>query len=150
MVNRHPKEHHMFKRLKITTGAVGALAALGLGGAAIAGATGTSPTKVPATVNAPELTSQPDKDNIQSGDQTTPDTGSATKAEVATAGDARDTAATSGKAAGATAGDTTDTTSEAATSESSTSETPSASDGPGGHADEPGNPNANTDQQGQN
>lgn len=133
----------MFKQLKYTTGAVAALAALSLGGAAIAGATGsqpnrsaavTTPTGVtpPTTVTPPESTSQTDGDNIQSGDQTTPDTTPAGGADTASAGDANDTA------------------SESPAKESGTSETAAANDGPGGHADEPGSPNANTDQQGQN
>ena len=154
MVHHHLKEHTVFKQIKYTTGAVAALAALSLGGAAIAGATGSTPTPAPVAAPAPtalttpEPASQTDTDTIQSGDQTTPDTVSPTRAAVSTAtGPA--TAGTAG-----TAGDTADTTDTADTAaETSTEpagESATASDGPGGHADEPGNPNATTDQQGQN
>jgi hypothetical protein len=110
------------KRLKHTTGICAALAALGLGGAAIAGAAGSSPSKA----SAPEVISQTDGDTVQSGDQTTTDTASGARAVTTAAGDTADAP------------------------EQSTTETPAASDGPGGHADEPGNAGASTEQQGQN
>ena len=115
----------MLKRLKITIGAVGAFAALALGGAAIAGATSPTPTQAPAPVATSDTTSTPDVGNVQVGDQSAPDTASANAAD------------------GATTADTADTASEPATSETAT-----ASDGPGGYADT--NPNADTQQQGQN
>ena len=64
-----------------------------------------------------------DRDSIQQGDQTAPDNTAAEKA-----GESADPA-------------------EAAGSESS-SESAAADDGPGGHADEPGNPNADNQFQG--
>jgi hypothetical protein len=121
----------MLKRLKITAGAVGAFAALALGGAALAGATsGGTPTQGPAPVAATEVTTGPDVGaNIQSGDQNTPDTASASTSAAAPADGTADTP-------------------ESATSESSTSETATPSDGPGGWAD--ASPNADTQQQGEN
>jgi len=113
------------KRYKIVTLAAVAVLGLGaLGGAAVrANASSTPP---PATSPAPAIAVDqantaesdaglPDTDNVQEGDQTTPD---ATAADQTTP----DTAA---EAAGEQAG----------------SETP-GNDGPGGHADEPGNANA--------
>ena len=120
----------MTKRIKTTFGAVAALAALALGGSAIAGAASNQPSKPPAqssTVqpqsskapsqskgaesNAPE-NSGTDPDNVQ--DTTTPD-------------------------APGTSGET---------SSESAGESAPNSDGPGGHADEPVNPNANNQAQG--
>ncbi len=114
----------MIKRLKTSLGMVAGLAALSLGGAAIAGAaTGTAhPAVKHATHATREATQTPDTDQVQSGDQTTPDTGGAKSVEAPG----------------------TEATSEAS------GETAAGNDGPGGHADEPGNPNANTQQQGQN
>lgn len=114
----------MIKRLKTSLGVVAGLAALSLGGAAIAGAaTGTAHPAVKHAKHATrEATQTRDTDQVQSGDQTTPDTGAATSAEAPS----------------------TETTSE------TSGETTAGNDGPGGHADEPGNPNANTQQQGQN
>lgn len=92
---------------------VAAIAALAAGGVAYAanGAPATQPAKPKATSTAPENTSAPDTDTIQSGDQTTPDDKGG-KAEPASE-----------------------------PSNESGSEVP-GDDGPGGHADEPGNPNA--------
>ncbi len=115
----------MIKRLKTSLGMVAGLAALSLGGAAIAGA--AAGTAHPAVKHAKHhatraATQTRDTDQVQSGDQTTPDTGGATSAEALS----------------------TETTSE------TSGESAAGNDGPGGHADEPGNPNANTQQQGQN
>jgi hypothetical protein len=102
----------MRKRLRTMTGVTAALAALALGGSAIASAAGgtTSASKAPAV----ERTTGPDTDSIQSGDQTSPDaTGAA-------------------KSASASASETASETS----SESTESSTPS--DGPGGHEDPAG------------
>jgi hypothetical protein len=102
---------------------VAGIAALALGGATLASAgSGSSSTQAPAAATAPQTTPSTqadgagqesgaqakDVDQVQSGDQTTPD------------------------AAGEQAG----------------SETPNG-DGPGGHADEPGNQNADHQFQGQ-
>ncbi len=100
----------MIKRLKTSLGMVAGLAALSLGGAAIAGAaTGTAHPAVKHAKHATrEATQTRDTDQVQSGDQTTPDTSGAS----------------------------------ATSSVSETSgETGAASDGPGGHADAPGNVN---------
>jgi hypothetical protein len=100
----------MPKRIKRMTMAIASLAALGGGAAAIASAQGTSPTPPTPAAQAPPIAEQlggPDTDNIQAGDQTTP--------------------------------------------EQPGSETESApnSDGPGGHADEPGNATADHQFQGE-
>ena len=102
----------MTKRIRKLVVAVAALAALALGGAVFAQAQ-TSPSA------APERTNMPDRDNVQSGDQTTPDTA------ATAAGHARDH---SGAGAG--------------------SDSAPANDGPGGHADPPGNANADHQFQG--
>ena len=100
------------KKLLVSVGALGALA---LGGAALANA-GSTPVKQDVQP-AVEQTSGPDRDRIQSGDQSTPDTlGSAEQSE------------SSGETHG--------------------SEVPS-NDGPGGHADEPGNASADHEFDGQ-
>lgn len=104
----------MFDRHKnksIVTMAAALIATMGLGGAAIASAA-KSPPKAPTPASASaaetpgqETTSGRDTDNVQSGDQTTPDT-------------------------------------KSASAEQEASSEKVADDGPGGHADEPGNPNA--------
>jgi hypothetical protein len=62
----------MRKRLKTMTGVTAALAALALGGSAIA--TAAQGTAGAAKKRAVERTTGPDTDSIQSGDQRTPDT----------------------------------------------------------------------------
>jgi hypothetical protein len=113
----------MRKRMKTISGAMAALVALALGGSALASATQqtASSAKHPAVTNkAPEKTTGPDTDTIQSGDQTTPDKGGAKASSVSTS-----------------EASTSETASET-TSETS-SETSAASDGPGGHEDPAGN-----------
>lgn len=114
-----------FTRKSLTATAAALLAALGVGGAALAqssqSGTQTAPpaasqpkdaTEVPGQEsNAPE-NSATDPDNVQSGDQTGPETGR-----------------------------------ESATEQESGSEKVN-DDGPGGHADEPANPNADHQFQG--
>jgi hypothetical protein len=113
----------MIKRLKTGTGLVAGLAALALGGSAIAGAATNTPTK---TAPAAESTTGPDIGNVQSGDQTTPDVkGQAKAAESSTS----------------------EATSESASE--TNGESASSSDGPGGYADPAGNANADTQQQGE-
>jgi hypothetical protein len=101
----------MTKSIQKVSATVLALGALGLGGSAIAQA-----------ASSPESTAGPDRDNIQAGDQTTPDvstvTASAHKPGVES------------------------------TTETPGSESAAGSDGPGGHADEPGNANADHQFQG--
>jgi hypothetical protein len=102
-----------------TIAALAGAATLAVGGAAYAASghhavpSHTAKAKTAATVA--ESTS-PDTDNVQSGDQTTPDT-----------------AADGGEQIG----------------ESGSGSEQTGNDGPGGHADEPGNPNADHQFQGQ-
>jgi hypothetical protein len=125
----------MTKGIKKGSAAVLALAALGFGSSAIASAASTEPV------------GGPDNDTVQSGDQTTPDTGTAaastSKSTVKSA--AASTAAPS--AAGAEQPGVESSTETPGTE--SSSETATANDGPGGHADEPGNPQADNQFQGQ-
>ena len=126
------------KKLIASLTALGAVAA---GGAASAA---TNPTTAPATTHPPvavvqrqapapkaadtaEPTGGVDADTLQQGDQTTPDAGTKTAGQ-----DAADTNAQDGQA-------TPDAT--AAAGQQSNSEQ-AGNDGPGGHADEPGNTNA--------
>jgi hypothetical protein len=106
----------------------GLLAVLAFGGSALSQAGASSNHSaakakhvrvVKHKAHASELTTGRDGDTIQSGDQTTPDT------------------AGSGQAAESTGSEAPDSSS----SESSGSEVAN-NDGPGGHADEPGNANA--------
>ena len=101
------------KKIIVTVGAVSALA---LGGAALANA-GSTPVKT--AVQPPvERTSGPDRDKVQSGDQSTPDSpGSAEQPETPSSAEQPEAAGETG------------------------SEVPN-NDGPGGHADEPGTANA--------
>jgi cytoskeletal protein RodZ len=136
----------MTKRLKQVLLGVAALAAMGLGGSALAQG-GTTP--VNPTV---ESTSAPDRDTIQSGDQKTPDA-PAKSAKVSTASKAK---SASSEAPGVETAPNSDgpsgTANEPKGTESSAAETPGTpepagseapnNDGPGGHADEPGNPSA--------
>jgi hypothetical protein len=141
----------MTKRIKRLVVAVAALAALALGGAVFAQAQ-TSPSA------APERTSGPDRDTVQSGDQTSPDT-----PKRAAAGHVRHHAvrasSTSTDPSGGGTGqsgnqNTPDTGSAAETpgtenpETAGESETAPGSDGPGGHADEPGQANADHQFQG--
>jgi hypothetical protein len=102
---------------KVLLGA-GVVAALGIGGSAL-GAAGAAPAP-PAAHHS----SVADHDQIESGDQSTPDVGA----------EAPGTETADGPQA------TKDNETQDGTSESG-SEVPN-NDGPGGHADEPGNPNA--------
>jgi hypothetical protein len=106
----------MRKRLKTMTGLTAALAALALGGSAIAtAAQGTASAKKAAV----ERTTGPDTDAIQSGDQTTPDPSSVRKSAAVPASESA--------------------TPESATESSSeNNESSTPSDGPGGHEDPPG------------
>jgi hypothetical protein len=116
----------MTKGIKKGSAALLALGALGLGGSAIAQATSTEPV------------GGPDKDTVQSGDQTTPDT--AAKRSAATLKPA---------AAAETPGTESSTETPGSPGTESSSETATANDGPGGHADEPGNAQADNQFQGQ-
>jgi hypothetical protein len=112
----------MTKRIKKTIAAVAALGALALGGAVFAQAQSGQSANAPSVQSASESVTAPDTDNIQSGDQTTPDQpGAASGSEQQSAEG----------------------------SEQPGAESAPESDGPGGHADEPGNPNANYEFQGE-
>ena len=105
----------MRKRLKTLTGMTAALAALALGGSAIA--TAASGTASAAKKHAVERTTGPDKDSIQSGDQKTPDTAVKHAAQVSPS----------------------ESTSESAPESSvESTESSAPSDGPGGHEDPAG------------
>jgi len=126
----------MLKRIKTGVGAVAALGALALGGSAIASAASSHHKAVHKahhhkavhkghhsathrSTRAGEPTG-PDRDNVQSGDQSTPDVKGSKSSE----------------------------TSQENAPESS-GESTANNDGPGGHADEPGNANADHQFQGQ-
>ncbi len=141
----------MTKGIRKLVVAVAALTALALGGAVFAQAQ-TSPSA------APERASVPDRDNVQSGDQTTPDTA------TAAAGHARHHAArvANSRPADPAGGGTGQSGDQSTPDRGSASETPGAespetgagsesahaNDGPGGHADPPGNANADHQFQG--
>jgi hypothetical protein len=126
---------------------VAALAALGLGGSALA--QGGTTTVKPAV----EPISAPDRDTVQTGDQTTPDA----PAKSSSAPTAAKAKSANSEAPGVETAPNSDgpngTANEPAGTGSSTAETPDTpgetagseapnNDGPGGHADEPGNPSA--------
>jgi hypothetical protein len=118
-----PRRNDMRSRLTKLGAALAALAALAVGGSALASASGSSssPAKAPAAVVKQQVPPGADAEGTDSA----ADTDSIQDQSGA------DTAAES-----------------AAESPESGSETP-GNDGPGGYADEPGNPNADTQQQGE-
>jgi hypothetical protein len=103
------------QRRTITVASVGAAAILAVGlTAGAASATGSTAPATKTTVGQLSSVSKaaPDTDNVQQGDQTTPDVpGTASPEKAGT---------------------------EKAGTEKAGTETPDASDGPGGHADAPG------------
>jgi hypothetical protein len=121
----------MTKRIGKFLAAFAALAALAVGGSAIASAQqpahSAAPVKPPAAATS-EPVGGPDTDNIQSGDQTTPDT---TTASARTSG-----------ATEAPGTEQSPATEQPGAGEQPGSESAANSDGPGGHADEPGNATA--------
>jgi hypothetical protein len=130
----------MSKRIQQAVLAVAAIGALAAGGSAIAAAQNPTSTPAPVTQSstAPEPAGGPDTDSIQSGDQTTPDTATASPVPAKAASTTSEAPRVEQPAA-----------SEApATAEQPGSETAANSDGPGGHADEPGNPTADHQFQG--
>jgi hypothetical protein len=120
----------MTKRIAKFMTVVGGCAALAVGGSAVAGAAQSHAPAAKAAVKA-EPVGGPDTDSIQSGDQTTPDT-------APVAAKAKSTA----KSTATEAPGTEQSPSSEAAGEQPGSETAADSDGPGGHADEPGNANA--------
>jgi hypothetical protein len=134
-LGNHNERNTMTKRLQRLLVAVAALAAMALGGAVLAQAQ-TSPTA------AHERTSVPDRDNVQSGDQTTPDTApkAATVRHAATIH--------AHQRAGRVVARGTETPGAETSETGAGSESAPGNDGPGGHADEPGNANADHQYQG--
>ncbi len=112
----------MFRRIRTGVISLVALGALALGGSAFAGA--VTPTKAPPA--APQSRETPDKGESTSG---------------------KDTDHVQNQAGDQVGQDTQDNGAEASR-EKPSSESAAGNDGPGGHADEPGNPNANTQQEG--
>lgn len=141
----------MTKRIRQLVVALAALAALALGGAVLAQAQ-TSPSA------APERTTMPDRDTVQSGDQTTPDTASTATgrarhhtvqvASSTTADPAGGGTAQSGDQSAPDTGSASETPGAESPETRAGSESASANDGPGGHADPPGNANADHQFQG--
>jgi hypothetical protein len=118
----------MRKRLTKVGAAIAALATLAVGGSALASAagSGSQPAKAPAVVQ---------KANTEAENPASDPTGKA------------DTDSIQGENGADDASEPAEN--EAAEPEESGSEVP-GDDGPGGHADEPGNPSADTQQEGQN
>ena len=110
----------MVKHAKKLLVVVGAVTSLAFGGAALSNA--AQPSSQPAP-NAPaaESPSAPDKDTVQSGDQSAPDPAAGSEQPGSESAAEAPGSESAGEAPG--------------------SETPN-DDGPGGHADEPGNANA--------
>jgi len=141
-------EDEMIKHGRKLIVTVGAVSALAFGGAALASAGSTSVK--PAAPPPVEQTSGPDRDSIQSGDQTTPDVAAskaarATGAESSNAPDA-DSVQSGDQSTPDTPGsaeqpETPRSAEQPETPGETGSEVPN-NDGPGGHADEPGNANA--------
>ena len=128
---------------------VTAAATLAAGGAAYAASGHHAAASHTAVVHAKPATkavetTSPDTDNVQSGDQTSPDSAAVRAADVTATASGKDVQ--SGSQAGGP--DTTGVTGESSGEGGSGSEV-TANDGPGGHADEPANPNADHQFQGQ-
>lgn len=120
----------MRRRLNTIGGAAGAIAALALGGSAIASATqhtASAGKHAHSLTQAQEPTGGADSDNVQSGDTSSPDV---TGPSAASRGSAQSSASETSTAAGETG---------------SQGETAAQSDGPGGHED----PEGNVDHQGE-
>jgi hypothetical protein len=134
------KEKAMTKRIQRMFLAVAALAALAVGGSAIASAqqSGQSPAPAQQSATSLEPVGGPDTDNIQSGDQTTPDTAGVSASASKSAATTAEAPGTEQPAASEQPG----------AAEQPGSETAANSDGPGGHADEPGNATADHQFQG--
>ena len=122
------KENDMRRRLTKLLAGLTAVAALAFGGSALAGAASNPSPPAPPPASAPA-------DTAQQGDQTAPDKAGATENAAETSSSEK-----------ADAPEPAESSSESATE--SASEVP-GNDGPGGHADEPGNANADHQFQGQ-
>jgi hypothetical protein len=126
----------MLRRIRMMALTVSGLAALALGGAAISGAAGNgTPAKSKAAVHTTK--------------QVKKHAAAKTRTHKASAGSAADT--DNVQEGDQTGPETPDANEAPDTGSESATETPDGSDGPGGHADEAnGNPNADTQQSGQN
>jgi hypothetical protein len=119
--------------------AVAALVALALGGAVFAQA---QSSRSPAH----ETASLPDQDHVQSGDQTTPDTATATATASGRYQSGDQSTADTGSASETPGAENPETGTGPESVPSS--ESAPTNDGSGGHADEPGSPNADHQFQG--
>jgi hypothetical protein len=132
LVHQPERRNDMRARLTKMMAGLGVVAAIAVGGATFASAASKSapPTPpAPPAVTTPAAPGAADGDTLQQGDQTAPDTGPAAAAEQASESASSESAAPES---------TTESSSEVA-----------GNDGPGGHADEPGNANADHQFQGQ-
>jgi hypothetical protein len=132
------KQQKVFKHgRKVLLGA-GVLAALSFGGSALSAAGAAPVTPVV------QQSSSADTDTVQSGNQSAPDTGSKAADSAQLSGDTETQDGSQGTKDAETM-DGPEGSNDAETqdgSQESGSEV-AGNDGPGGHADEPGNPNAN-------
>jgi cytoskeletal protein RodZ len=141
-----------FTRKSMAATGAALLAALGVSGVAIAqsgNGTPASPEKPGVESNAPENSAK-DGDNVQYTAPGDPDAKAAATSSksTASASNASATQSTASKSAAEAPGTEQPAASEQSGAEQPGSET-SKDDGPGGHADEPGNPNADHQFQGQ-
>jgi hypothetical protein len=123
----------MHSRFTKFAASIAALAALAVGGSAIASAAHKTGTPSPPAQTSSTVAPATDGDNVQQGDQSTPDAPGA--------------AAESAASESTTAGEKPDAAEQPGTAETPGSEV-DANDGPGGHADS--SPNADTQQEGTN
>jgi hypothetical protein len=129
------------------------MAALGVGGVALAQSSGSTPAtkQSGATIQSPQ---RPDPAVEAGGEENAASENSAADQDAVQAGDqdneVNDSAGADANDAAdqGEANDKGDVESDSATEQESGSEAP-GDDGPGGHADEPGNPNANHEVEGQ-
>jgi hypothetical protein len=125
----------MFRHPKKFTVTLAAIAAMALGAGVVTQAGATSTNKAQAA----EKVTLPDRDTVQSGDQTTPDTPAASSSSASTkaTGEKPEPAGNAPEKQG----------SESPEKPGAESESAPNSDGPGGHADETGGGNAAADHQ---
>jgi hypothetical protein len=128
------------RTISLAAGSALAVTTLGTGAAYAANAHTQAPTITSPAVTA---TAPVDGDNLQQGDQTTPDSGAAAPETAAAAVKASPVKATAVKSVSGRSITAKAAAAETATPETSTAEapegTPSEADGPGGHTDGPGN-----------
>jgi hypothetical protein len=135
----------MTRQFRKVAVAAASLTALASAGAVFAQAQSSPGAPEPAGM---EQTTGPDTDNIQAGDQSTPDVAAARKA-VHRATHARVHRQATAKVDTAQGTVPEQPGAENPEQSGEAPETAVDSDGPGGHADEPGNPNADTQQEGE-